>query len=80
MAKASKPKRYQLPWIEPAEITAYEQKYKRPPLIIGREYEYMDQPVRLIQVRGVGDMFEATVESRFGSLTTIDAAELVWRT
>ncbi len=71
----SKPKRYQVPWIELVDIQEYIEETGGIPLILNREYEYLSQPVKLIAMQEDWVL----IETRTGERTTISPSELSWR-
>jgi hypothetical protein len=66
---------------------AYEKKHRHPPLILGREYVYLDDWFRLIDCEWREDSREefpsagicCTVENRYGSRAECSANELSWK-
>lgn len=56
---------------------AYQEKYRHPPLIIGREYEYFGQWVRLVEASETG--VNVTIANRSEDMTTCDKMELDWK-
>lgn len=71
----AKPKRYQVPWIDPADLAEYSAEHNSIPLILNREYEYLSQPVKLIAMQEDWVL----IETRTGERTTISPSELSWR-
>jgi hypothetical protein len=45
-------------------------------IVIGKEYEYLDDWVKAIRVDGKSDWAEVVIETRFGSRTTVPVTEL----
>jgi len=45
-------------------------------LTIGKEYRYLDRPVRLLDLAGDWQHAEAVIQTRFGERTVVPASEL----
>ncbi len=45
-------------------------------VVVGTEYNYLDQWVKVLEVYGTNNEAEAVIETRFGSRTTIPITEL----
>lgn len=45
-------------------------------VVVGQEYSYLGQWVKVLEIHGQGDGAEAVVETRFRDLTTVPVSEL----
>jgi hypothetical protein len=65
------------PLIAKAQAEEYRQAKGHVPLVIGLEYTFMGEPVKLVSAES--GQIRVGIESRFGDRSRCDAEELEWR-
>lgn len=65
------------PLISKERAEEYRQTKGYVPLLIGQEYTFMGEPVRLVSAES--GQLRVGIESRFGDRSRCDAEELEWR-
>lgn len=65
------------PLISKERAEEYRQANGHVPLLIGHEYTFMGEPVKLVSA--VAGQIRVGIESRFGDRSRCDAEELEWR-